>query len=146
MSIYSEKLKDPRWQKKRLEVLERDEFTCQKCADKETELHVHHKAYKFGIQPWEYDLNNLETLCKRCHALVEWHKVEKKTMCYSHSQETGVGLKSWVCAKSESGAYSVGIFTYHNDSDRLEFHFTIDEESVCWFSSLINRSKTFLNG
>jgi len=26
---YSEKLKDPRWQKKRLEILSRDNFTCE---------------------------------------------------------------------------------------------------------------------
>ena len=31
---YSEKLKDPRWQKKRLEILERDNFRCQYCGDK----------------------------------------------------------------------------------------------------------------
>lgn len=30
---YSQKLRDPRWQKKRLEILERDSFTCQHCHD-----------------------------------------------------------------------------------------------------------------
>ena len=39
---YSQKLRDPKWQKKRLEVLQRDEFCCQLCNDKETELHIHH--------------------------------------------------------------------------------------------------------
>jgi hypothetical protein len=28
-SEYSKKLKHPRWQKKRLEILDRDKFTCQ---------------------------------------------------------------------------------------------------------------------
>jgi len=50
---YSEKLKDPRWQKKRLEILSRDKFTCQLCSDKETELHIHHNEYFPGKKPWE---------------------------------------------------------------------------------------------
>jgi len=62
---YSEKLKSPKWQKKRLEVLNRDNFTCCKCGDTETELHVHHlKYYK---EPYDADLSSLETLCKYCH-------------------------------------------------------------------------------
>lgn len=66
---YSEKLKDPRWQKKRLKVLQRDKFSCQYCYDKETTLHVHHMVYKNN--PWDVSLNNLITLCKNCHSLVE---------------------------------------------------------------------------
>lgn len=33
MSEYKEKLKDPRWQKKRLQIFERDDWCCQKCGD-----------------------------------------------------------------------------------------------------------------
>lgn len=68
---YSDKLKDPRWQKKRLEVLQRDNFTCQLCGDSETELHVHHHSYEQGCEPWDYELSNLTTYCKRCHIIVE---------------------------------------------------------------------------
>jgi hypothetical protein len=35
---YSDKLKDPRWQKKRLEVFERDGWCCQCCGDSESPL------------------------------------------------------------------------------------------------------------
>jgi hypothetical protein len=62
---YSEKLKSPKWQKKRLEVLNRDNFTCCKCGDTETELHVHH--LKYTGEPHEAPLTDLETLCKDCH-------------------------------------------------------------------------------
>lgn len=62
---YSEKLKSPKWQKKRLEVLNRDDFTCQHCGDTETELHVHH--LKYSGEPHEATLENLLTLCKDCH-------------------------------------------------------------------------------
>lgn len=64
---YSEKLKDPRWQKKRLEILERDEWCCQCCFDNETTLHVHHKIYLKGKDPWDYPNEVLKTLCEKCH-------------------------------------------------------------------------------
>ena len=67
MSKYSEKLKDPRWQKKRLEILERDEFTCQLCFDSESTLMVHHKVYDKTKEPWEYENSELVTLCQSCH-------------------------------------------------------------------------------
>lgn len=65
---YSEKLRDPRWQKKRLEILSRDDFTCQFCQDKETTLNVHHVLYKYGKEPWDYENLYLITLCEKCHA------------------------------------------------------------------------------
>lgn len=68
---YAEKLKSPRWQKKRLEVFERDGFKCRLCSDSETTLHVHHKQYITGREPWEYEDSNFETLCSDCHYLIE---------------------------------------------------------------------------
>ena len=64
---YLEKLKDPRWQKKRLEILQRDDFQCQCCGDTESEVHVHHTYYVFGKEVWEYDNETLITLCSSCH-------------------------------------------------------------------------------
>lgn len=63
---YSEKLKDPRWQKKRLFILERDEWVCQCCYNDEITLHVHHMKY-MGENPWECDDKFLITLCEHCH-------------------------------------------------------------------------------
>jgi uncharacterized protein YllA (UPF0747 family) len=67
MQDYSEKLKDPRWQKKRLEILERDNWTCRSCGDKKTTLHVHHVIYLKGLSPWDYNKDCLLTLCESCH-------------------------------------------------------------------------------
>lgn len=64
---YSEKLKDPRWQKKRLEILNRDKFKCQSCGNGELTLHVHHTKYIRGNDPWDYKDNFLVTLCELCH-------------------------------------------------------------------------------
>jgi len=64
---YAEKLLDPRWQKKRLEVLDASNFECEICGDDESTLHVHHKQYIKGRDVWDYDLEQLACLCKSCH-------------------------------------------------------------------------------
>lgn len=64
---YFEKLKDPRWQKKRLEVLDKAEFRCALCGDDSQTLHVHHKQYFKGREPWEYEVGQLAALCETCH-------------------------------------------------------------------------------
>lgn len=66
---YAEKLKDPRWQKKRLLVLERDGFECVLCGDATSTLHVHH--LKYTANPWESGENDLWTLCENCHREME---------------------------------------------------------------------------
>ncbi len=68
MNSYAIKLRDPRWQKKRLEVLNRAGWECEMCGDKESTLHVHHKQYFKGREPWEYDDEQLSVLCECCHA------------------------------------------------------------------------------
>lgn len=68
---YIEKLKDPRWQRKRLEVLQRDEFTCVVCQATENQLHVHHRQYRKGADPWDYNDGNFVTLCDDCHQVVK---------------------------------------------------------------------------
>lgn len=67
MTTYSAKLKDPRWQKMRLKIMERDNWTCQQCGDDNSTLHVHHKSYAYGCDPWDYPETNLVTLCEDCH-------------------------------------------------------------------------------
>lgn len=64
---YLEKLRDPRWQKKRLEVFERDGWKCRSCDADDQTLNVHHWRYERGKEPWEYDLEDLYTLCDECH-------------------------------------------------------------------------------
>lgn len=64
---YAEMLKDPRWQKKRLEVMQRDGFRCQHCLREDKSLQVHHLVYHKGAKPWEYKNEELITLCERCH-------------------------------------------------------------------------------
>lgn len=66
-SKYSEKLRDPRWQKKRLEIMERDTFSCQRCGDTKSTLNVHHLWYEPKTEPWDYNEECFITLCEDCH-------------------------------------------------------------------------------
>jgi len=67
MESYWDKLKDPRWQKKRLEVLNDRNFSCEYCGDSKNTLYVHHPAYISGRDPWDYAIDELQSLCEDCH-------------------------------------------------------------------------------
>jgi len=66
-STYTEQYKDPRWQKLRLRVLDRDNWKCQKCYDTDSTLHVHHLYCENGKSVWDYPLTCFVTLCEKCH-------------------------------------------------------------------------------
>jgi hypothetical protein len=68
---YAQKLKDPRWQRRRLEVLEAAKWKCQRCDSSDKTLHVHHNFYRSKTEPWEYPSHALSALCEQCHELAE---------------------------------------------------------------------------
>jgi len=80
---YLKQLRDPRWQKKRLEILNRDNFTCQHCLCKDKELQVHHRYYEKDKLAWEYDDNCFITLCKDCHK----SETKENYECYQNLSE-----------------------------------------------------------
>lgn len=73
---FLKQIKSPHWQKKRLEIMERDNFTCQYCLDTENTLTVHHKSYKEGVNYWDYADSELITLCEYCHEQEHLNKDE----------------------------------------------------------------------
>ena len=73
---YKELLKSPKWQKKRLEVFERDGFKCTSCGDEQTQLQVHH--LKYMKNPIEQPIGDLKTVCKDCYELITGLKLEFK--------------------------------------------------------------------
>lgn len=85
MSEFWEAYKDPRWQKKRLEVMEAAGYRCVQCGDASKTLNVHHRYYVKGAEPWEYDDRALACLCEPCH--------EKVTMLLN-KLKTAAGLLS----------------------------------------------------
>ncbi len=76
MSTYYENLRHPHWQRRRLEIMQRDNFRCRKCGDSETTLNVHHAYYVKARKPWEYPDDALATLCEPCHESLEQAKRE----------------------------------------------------------------------
>jgi hypothetical protein len=106
-TTYSQKLKDPRWQKKRLEILNRDEWKCRYCGDKKTTLAVHHLEY-LG-EPWEAPEDKLITLCEDCHHLAE-------TDCFKHRQMEGI-----IISKSRHDEFNMILFMVKDAAKRLVF-------------------------
>lgn len=66
---YTEQLRSPLWQKKRLEIMQRDNFTCHRCLSKDKTLNVHHVTYAKNKKAWEYSDSNYITFCEDCHKL-----------------------------------------------------------------------------
>ena len=61
---YRDYLKSDAWRRKRYVVLKRDNWTCQECGAKATEVHhLKYAKYQIGKEPIKW----LVSLCKRCH-------------------------------------------------------------------------------
>ena len=69
---YGSLLFDPRWRKKRSEIIKRDSNSCVVCKVNGN-LQVHHRQYHFVVRdnqfklPCEYEDRLLITLCELCH-------------------------------------------------------------------------------
>lgn len=100
-SNYAKKLRDPRWQRKRLKILERDNFTCVLCKDNESTLHIHHFIYKNNKEPWEYNDDDLTTLCENCHEVVEKFKIKRNnnTSCVMDKGKNGIKTYLYIIKK-----------------------------------------------
>ena len=72
---YAKALQHPKWQRKRLKIMERDKWRCKDCGNTEAQLHVHHLHYSCKF-PWQELNTNLITLCNSCHAKA--HKLVKR--------------------------------------------------------------------
>lgn len=119
-SIYSKKLLNPLWQKKRLKILERDKWICQWCGDKESTLHVHHLIYAEGMDPWKYEDDLLLTICQTCHDKEYKNRVkDEKTLLNSFK----------VKAFSSSDLFKISSFIFslpYKNNRRLETEIITD--------------------
>lgn len=69
MTDYRDRLRHPKWQRRRLERMQAAEWRCESCGVDDQELHVHHLFYGAGREPWEYEDDELWVLCARCHGV-----------------------------------------------------------------------------
>lgn len=102
---YAEKLKDPRWQKKRLEIFERDSWTCRFCLNSDSPLTVHHLCYFPKREPWEYEDDFLLTLCEDCHSndTLSWKPISNQYLLRACLIEKRKMLEAFV---GDDGSYS----------------------------------------
>lgn len=119
---YSEKLRDPRWQKKRLKILERDRWQCQACHSDSRNLQVHHLIYR-KVDPWDYPDECYQTLCEDCHVLRQQavnHLMERLRMDFQHipnfdlqffAHFMSTALDAFVQSTHGQGILDHGLFT-----------------------------------
>jgi 5-methylcytosine-specific restriction endonuclease McrA len=89
---YRRKLKDPRWQKMRLEIFNRDVFKCRYCGDKKETLHVHHLEYLPDLDPWQYPMESLITLWESCHEEETKYRREQEERLIGTLREIGFSV------------------------------------------------------
>ncbi|SRR6266403_2045854 len=78
MSEWAQQYRDPRWQRRRLEIMGRADFRCEYCNAGNDTLNVHHKLYRKGAAPWEYTDEELVCICECCHEEEHelWHDLK----------------------------------------------------------------------
>ena len=109
MSKWSSAFRDSRWQKLRLEVMERDEWKCQSCgaSGDGVTLNVHHAFYESGKAPWEYPPETLFTWCEKCHKYRHaWQK--KLLLAFSKTRHGDVAD---ICRAVEETPETVGLLS-----------------------------------
>jgi hypothetical protein len=133
---YSEQLKHPNWQRRRLERLNAVNFMCESCEETQKTLHVHHHRYVKGRMAWEYDDDELSVLCEDCHA--QEHDVRARfdailsrldiaDIMIMTGYAEGLGLryswgKSTELIRIDSGEFAVGL----GDALGVSFHEMLD--------------------
>lgn len=139
---YSDKLKSPKWQKKRLEILKRDKFKCKMCGDADSQLQVHHKKYTGG-DPWESDNLNLISLCTHCHNVFHTYLSNEsitpfdKIKILKMRRSDRVSEVSMIISATEKGLSFYGL----NPDDTFQFAFTFSDISIGELENMIKIQK-----
>lgn len=89
---YAEKLKDPRWLElknafTRFKISERnnpdDPYSCEDCGEEPRSvesMHVHHRRYTEGKEPWQYAYKDLRLICAKCHEHIHASERRARTL------------------------------------------------------------------
>lgn len=99
---YSEKLKSPKWQKKRLELLEQRGWKCEGCGEESKTLHVHHSYYSKDNLPWQYEDWAYKVLCEECHE-IEQYRMERshRVLALGEDMFLKISFLSYVIGEEE---------------------------------------------
>lgn len=135
---YAEKLQDPRWQKKRLKILERDEWKCRLCFDTNATLHIHHK--KYHKEPWDVDNDFLITYCKHCHVFVEENDRDDELVRTTKIYMTNGSLVLYAIFINKEKEYYVETY-FFDKNDNISYWHSILAEDMESLLRMINRHK-----
>ena len=138
---YSEQLAHPKWQRKRLEILERDNFTCTLCGDTETTLHIHHE--KYGKFAWSVNNKYLKTRCSHCHSLEEYYKkihpgYTEKIIKVSKRDSFNNRLILYVYRTSINGHNLLDIFSVYKNKPEITLDTIFCEQDMDSFIDFIH--------
>jgi hypothetical protein len=114
---YLAKLKDPRWQKKRLECFQAAGWKCERCHSGTKPLNAHHRQYRPGREPWEYELGELVCLCEDCHAR-EHNKVSAGGVS-SLTLDKQLARYEGIIGRLQHGSQATGYTVAEGDMDEL---------------------------
>lgn len=110
---YNYLLKRGEWYKRRLYILQRDNFLCQSstCLDRSGNLEVHHLEYFRPINPWDYPDDLLITLCSVCH--------KKENIRFIYEQQLLTALKMKGFLFSDIVALTTNLYSNNHFSKEL---------------------------
>ena len=140
MSKWSSAFRDSRWQKLRLQVMERDGWKCKACGRGENDgitLNVHHAYYTAGTAPWEYPIDSLVTYCEECHK--ERHAIQKRILASMTTIRTlgmaGIALiiEQFFCVAENFGEYD---YTFKHDE---EYDYEIDMDISALIKGILEK-------
>lgn len=69
---YNRQMQEPRWQRRKPQIHDRDKWRCRFCFDNTIRLHVHHVEYAPGADAWAYPNTELLSLCEDCHWIMQF--------------------------------------------------------------------------
>lgn len=127
---YKDQLKSPKWQKKRLEIFNRDEFKCKSCHRTDIELNAHHKLYINGLNAWEYKDNIYVTLCCNCHTQLHLSNSHLNHKFFKFSErcinDYSICTDKYICEllnESLKCRYNTFFdFLFHNDYEKEDIY------------------------
>jgi len=150
MSKWSSAFRDSRWQKLRLEIMERDGWTCKSCgaSGKGVTLNVHHAYYESGKAPWEYPADTLVTWCEDCHE--KRHSTQKELLVLL-SKKTIKCLSDVleVCKDHDDSLHMLAKLSAYGIADPfiypvLNAAYEMSVESACQLIERQNKTRRFL--
>jgi len=72
--------------------MERDSFCCASCKSNENALNVHHLYYKPNTKIWEYDNEEMITICENCHDYFHNYMNKSIALISLHCFKSGLSL------------------------------------------------------